>query len=121
MAISTMPQEIVTWYLLPAVRKQLAQDMIRGGKSQREVARALGITDAAVSQYVSGKRASDLALEPSVRKMVKRSAEMIASGADAMGEINGICKFCMEKYVLCRMHKAHGAPRKCDICFRKVA
>ena len=118
--LKTMPHEIVTWYLLPAVRKELAQVMLRNGMSQREVARRLGITDAAVSQYVSGKRAYDVKLDPNVRRMISSSAKKIISGADVMREVNGICDYCTTKLVLCRLHKAHGAPRKCDLCFKKV-
>jgi uncharacterized protein len=113
-----MPHEIMTWYLLPAIRKELAEAMLTSGMSQRDVARKLGITDAAVSQYLSGKRAYDVKLDMHVRRMVGASAKRIISGADVMQEINGICGYCTAKLVLCRLHKAHGAPRKCDLCFK---
>ncbi len=113
-----MPHEIITWYLLPAIRKYLAEAMLKSGMNQREVARKLGVTDAAVSQYLSGKRAYDVKLDSHVRRMVGVSAKKIISGADVMQEINGICEYCTAKLVLCRLHKAHGAPRKCDLCFK---
>ena len=110
----------MTWYLLPAIRRELAQEMLKSGMRLRAVAQKLGLTDAAVSQYVSGRRAGDVELEPSVRRMIRQTAKKIESGADAMSEINGICEYCTAKLVVCRLHKAHGAPRKCDICFKMV-
>jgi len=120
MVSTTMPYEIMTWYLLPAVRKELAQVMLKSGMNQREAARRLGVTDAAISQYISGKRAYDVKLNTSVRRMIGSSAKNIMGGADVMQEINSICSFCLNEFVLCRLHKAHGAPRKCDLCFRVV-
>jgi len=76
------------------------------------------VTDAAISQYISGKRAYDVKLDPNVKRMISMSAKSIMGGADAMQEINSICSFCLSELVLCRLHKAHGAPRKCDLCFR---
>jgi len=119
MPASSMPQEITTWYLLPAIRKELAKSMMKNGMTQREAAKKLGVTDAAISQYISGKRACDVKLGIGVSSMVKSSAKKISEGSDAMGEINRICEYCMDKLVICRLHKAHGAPRKCDICFRR--
>jgi predicted transcriptional regulator len=107
---SSMPHEIMTWYLLPAIRSEMAKCMIRSGMRQREVARKLGVTDAAVSQYVSGRRACDVSLEPSVRAMVRKSAKKVKAGADVVAEINGICEYCTAKLVVCRLHRAHGAP-----------
>jgi predicted transcriptional regulator len=120
MKATSMPHEIMTWYLLPAIRKELAQEMLKSGMRQRAVAQKLGLTDAAVSQYVSGRRAGDVELEPSVRRMIRQTAKKIESGADAMSEINCICEYCTAKLVVCRLHKAHGAPRKCDLCFKVV-
>ncbi len=113
-----MPQEIITWYLLPAIRRDIAKNMIKNGMSQRQVARRLGMTDAAISQYINGKRAYDVKLEPSVKRMISNSAKRIMKSSDVIGEVNSICDFCRDKLVLCRLHKSHGAPRKCDICFK---
>jgi len=115
-----MPQEIMTWYLLPAIRKDMAEAMLKSGMNQREVARKLGITDAAISQYLSGKRAHDVKLDPNVRRLISLSARKVIGGADVMQEIKLVCEYCTTKLVLCRLHRAHGAPRKCDLCFKSV-
>ncbi len=53
------PQELEVWYLLPAIRKRLAIALISKGKSQKEVAKTMFLTEAAVSQYKKAKRAQD--------------------------------------------------------------
>ena len=55
-----LPQEIEVWYMLPAIRKEFALTLIRHELSQKEVAKLLGVTEAAVSQYKSEKRAHGL-------------------------------------------------------------
>lgn len=120
MASSSVPEEIMTWYLLPAIRKGLAEEMMKSGLSQHQAAHILGVTDAAVSQYMSGKRAGEVRLDPGIKRMISESSKRIAGGANVIGEINMISESCMDRLVVCRIHKEHGAPKRCDICFRKV-
>jgi len=48
--------EETVWYLLPLIRKEFAKSLIKDhGLTQRKAAEKLGITEAAVSQYVSKK------------------------------------------------------------------
>ena len=56
-----MPQEIEVWYLIPALRKELARIFIKDyGLAQKKAAELLGISGAAVSQYVKEKRAKEI-------------------------------------------------------------
>ncbi|MBA3044390.1 helix-turn-helix domain-containing protein, partial [archaeon] len=48
-----MPCEVIIWYILPGIRREITKSLLKNGLSQREVAKKLGITDAAVSQYLS--------------------------------------------------------------------
>ena len=51
------PCEHMRWQGLPIIRKELVKVMINGfGLSQKESAEKLGITPAAVSQYLTKKR-----------------------------------------------------------------
>jgi len=53
------PCEVIIQFVLPAMRKEMVNYFIEYKKlKQTEIARILGITDAAVSQYVKGKRGS---------------------------------------------------------------
>ncbi len=49
--------EQITWKLLPAIRKEIARTMItKFGLTQRDAAKKLGVTPAAICQYLSQKR-----------------------------------------------------------------
>jgi len=52
-----VPCEIVTWYLLPAIRREMSSIMVNEYEmQQKDAAKLLGVTNAAVSQYISRKR-----------------------------------------------------------------
>ena len=54
-----LPQEIEVWYVLPALRREYAKVLIKEHKlSQKGVAEILQVTESAISQYLTGKRAS---------------------------------------------------------------
>jgi len=117
----TTPQEVEVWYVLPAVRKGLVTEMIRLGLNQKEAAERLGITEAAVSQYLSGKRGYDVTFDGNTKDEIRKSAKSIVAGGNVISELNRICEYSMKHMVLCRVHKMHGAPKKCDICFKNTA
>ncbi|MGZ4907518.1 MAG: transcriptional regulator [Halobacteriota archaeon] len=48
--------EIIVQYVLPAIRAEMAVRMKEEGMSQAQIARILGVTPAAVTQYVKRKR-----------------------------------------------------------------
>ncbi|MDN5358520.1 MAG: uncharacterized protein PWP76_363 [Candidatus Diapherotrites archaeon] len=50
------PCEVIFWQILPAVRRELARELVKRGLKQREVAEMLGLTPAALTQYLKGKR-----------------------------------------------------------------
>jgi len=51
------PCEIIVWSMVPVIRKEFAKSLIENHDlAQRAVADKLGITEATVSRYVSGKR-----------------------------------------------------------------
>ncbi|MHA2366372.1 MAG: transcriptional regulator [Candidatus Hodarchaeales archaeon] len=51
------PVEIEYWYVLPTIRRELTKTLKSMGKlRQKEIAKILGITEAAVSQYIKGTR-----------------------------------------------------------------
>ena len=52
-----IPCELVVWYVLPTIRREVARELVNShGMSQAEVARKFGVTDAAISQYLKKKR-----------------------------------------------------------------
>jgi len=101
-----LPQEIEVWYIIPAVRKELAKLLTRKYEMSYEKAGLiLGISKAAVSQYLSNKRANKIKLKPEVKKEVAKSAKIIfANPKLALLEMQRILKYMKD-------HKC-----SCDVC-----
>ena len=68
------PQEIEVFYVLPAIRRELAYCLKAQGKSQKDIAVILGVTGAAVSQYMSSKRASAMQFNEKLKTAFAESA-----------------------------------------------
>ena len=112
------PQEIEVFYVLPAVRRELARCMKDEGKSQKDIAKLLGITDAAVSQYMSAKRASDLKFDEKITRSIKESASRIDGENSMMREMQRLIELMRQERVVCKMHEQLGtAPKGCNVCF----
>lgn len=93
-----IPCEVVVWYVLPMVRKELAAELVHvHGMSQSEVARRFGLTEAAISQYLRKKRGDCTDIErssnyPAFMEQVKQSATRMADGATVFE--NEVCRLC---------------------------
>jgi len=69
------------WYLLPLIRKEFAKSLIKDhGLTQRKAAEKLGITESAVSQYVSKKRGDSKVTNKIIRQEIKESTKRIVIG-----------------------------------------
>ena len=87
--------EYMMWNGLPVIRKEIAESMINDfGLSQKETARRLGITPAAVCQYVSRKRGRINIVDDLILKEIKTSAQSIIDngGGSVIMETCRICK-----------------------------
>ena len=74
------PCELVVWKILPAVKSRLARKLKDKGMKQKDIAEMLDITEAAVSQYLSGKRAKDFKIPESSEPMLDVVSEAIGQG-----------------------------------------
>ena len=73
-----LPQEIEVWYIIPKIRKEMATLFVNEYKlSYEKSGDILGISKAAVSQYLSNKRANKIKLSPEMMKEIKISAKNI--------------------------------------------
>jgi predicted transcriptional regulator len=73
--------EEVVWYTLPIIRKEFAKSLINDhGLTQRKTAEKLGITESAVSQYISKKRGDFRAPSAAIQKEIQLSTQRIATG-----------------------------------------
>lgn len=89
----TVPCESAVWYTIPTIRRELAIVMIRDLKMpQRDVARKLGITDAAISQYMHAKRGQKKRLNAEAKKLIRQIARRLVRGDLAADD--AVCSIC---------------------------
>ena len=89
-----VPCEYIVWNWLPIIRKGIAVCMINDyGLSQKETAEKLGISPAAVSQYLSGKRGKLNVTDKVISKEINKSAEKIIRHGDEI-LISETCRIC---------------------------
>ncbi|MCD4666600.1 helix-turn-helix domain-containing protein [archaeon] len=113
------PQELEVWYVIPSIRKGFAQHMLKKGLSQKEIAKKLRITEAAISYYLKNKRAKELKFDKHINKEIGKSADRIIKNSDLlMKEIQRICKIVKITKVLCKLHRKHDKhlAKECSIC-----
>ena len=102
------PQEIEVWYVLPAIRRRLVTELKLLGLNQKEIANKMSITPAAVSQYISGKRAKKNILGIEFNDEIKSAAKRIKQDSSKiMGEIQNILNHVRNSKKLCEIHKYH--------------
>lgn len=89
------PCETIVWYLLPVMRAEIAKALLNENLSQNDVAKKLGISRAAVCQYIKNKRGVEKSLDEESKKEIKRFAKQIAAKEISHGDITkGICVLC---------------------------
>ncbi|MFH1916193.1 MAG: helix-turn-helix domain-containing protein [Nanoarchaeota archaeon] len=98
-------QELEVWYILPAIRKELAIAIKKKGLTQAKVAVLLGVTEAAVSQYIKSKRANQIKLSKQFKVEVERAAEVIIKKKSQKAEIQRLIKLAEKEFVVCTMCK----------------
>jgi predicted transcriptional regulator len=88
-----MPCEIIMWYILPGIRREIAKSLLKNGLNQKETAKKLGVTDAAVSQYLSEKRGGVEIKDKKILVEIKNSAKRIVAG-DKSIMVEETCRIC---------------------------
>ena len=88
------PCEIIVWNVVPIIRKEFAKNLIKNHDlNQRTVADKLGITESAVSRYVSGKRGVLEVTDKETLKEITTSTNRIAHN-DGSAVIEETCRIC---------------------------
>jgi uncharacterized protein len=101
----TLPQEIEVWYIIPAIRRDLSKCFIKDyGITYEKVGKILGISKAAISQYLKNKRASKIRLHERVQEEICKSCKKIVEGkSDSVKEIQRILKFIRQNELHCEI------------------
>lgn len=111
--------------LLPTIRARLARELLRTHRmKQIEVAKSMGITQAAVSHYNTQSRGVDndlLRRFPEIKKFTDELAVEIHDGltmSDQISKINAFCLGLMQTARFCDYHKGMGdVDPMCTACF----
>ena len=111
------PQEIEVWYVLPAIRKEMAIALKKEGMAQKKIAEIFGVTPAAISQYISNKRGSDASMEKDIKKEVEKSIKIIIKDNKQMFfEMQKILKTLRDKGSMCSICKQKiDVPKDCHL------
>lgn len=114
------PQEIEVFYLLPAIRRDIAISLKESGIEQKKIAKLLGISEPSVSHYFNSKRATVVEFPAEIKKEIKTSAQNIGTSSDLLRETQRILKLIHGEREICRVcHDVNksSVSQKCDVCF----
>jgi predicted fused transcriptional regulator/phosphomethylpyrimidine kinase/predicted transcriptional regulator len=121
------PSEIVVERFLPTVRAMLATELDQRGLTQEEVAAHLGVSQAAVSQYVSGdpdleaRFADDDRLQTTVETIADGFATDSMDSYEALGELLAVVREFEDRGPICAVHEEEMPALDglgCDLCVR---
>ncbi|GGN10046.1 thiamine-phosphate synthase family protein [Halarchaeum nitratireducens] len=122
-----LPAEVIADEFIPTMRVALARALSERGRSQREIAGFLGVTQAAVSNYLAGEaRTTDrLANDERFTETVERVADGWTAGDytgyDALVEFRRLLDSFVDRGPICALHE-DAMPaldgRGCDLCVR---
>ena len=87
------PCEIAVWSILPTIRCETAKQLANLGLSQKTISERLGITQPAVSQYVTSKRGTTIAVTAGARTLIQSLAEDVTNGKD-LNLNERMCEIC---------------------------
>lgn len=122
-----LPSEIVVERFLPTIRSMLAAELADRGFAQRSIADRLGVSQAAVSQYLSGKRGGEerFVEHPRTQATVERIADGFESGRmddyEALAELLELVRAFEDRGPICAIHEEEMPSLEgigCDLCVR---
>jgi len=115
---ANQPQEIEVWYVIPAIRKEFAKQLKFLGVSQVDISKILGVTKAAVTQYIKDKRAKNVVLPEKIILRIKKSSQNLKKNPKSItGEIQKIIHEIRISGLLCEYHKKYcNIEGKCSVC-----
>jgi predicted fused transcriptional regulator/phosphomethylpyrimidine kinase/predicted transcriptional regulator len=122
-----LPSQIVVERFLPTVRSMLAAELSERGFAQREIADRLGVSQAAVSQYLAGDggREERFVEQSRMQATVERIAEGFATGRmddyEALAELLELVRDFEDRGPICAIHEEEMPALEgmgCDLCVR---
>ena len=105
------PCEFMMWNGLPVIRREIAESMINNfGLNQKQTATKLGVTPAAICQYISKKRGKIKIIDEKIINEINNSAKIIID--------NGVNSVVSETCRICRIMRSQGifSTFQCNVC-----
>lgn len=117
-------EEVEVWYILPSIRKNLVEGLVKEGLSQKEIAKLMNLTEAAVSNYLKKKRANSKIFPQDFNKEIGISTKKIISNKKLLhSELLRLNKLAISKGIVCKLHKEKTVLKKhelpCKVCSYK--
>ncbi|MFQ5950810.1 MAG: transcriptional regulator [Candidatus Geothermarchaeales archaeon] len=121
----SLPSEIEARYTIPALRAIAARKLVtEHGMKQHEVGQLLGVTQAAVSNYIRGARSTQLVWEEDdqLRKIADELVSTLVAGKDEVQTVvafNEACGKIRYTRLLCDVHsflEPDYDVESCDTC-----
>ena len=117
-----LPQELETWYILPALRKEFTELLsVQYKMKQKDIAKILGVTEAAISQYKKNKRGKEVKFCNEMKKKISESADAVTKDNSSFNkELQKLFRYMRDEGHICGIHRQlELIPAKCDVCIHK--
>lgn len=88
------PCEKAVWYYLPQIRADLAIELVKTGMTQSQAAKKIGVTPAAISQYIHKKRGTQSLKSKNYRQEIDSAVKKICEEASAAELHHIVCNCC---------------------------
>ncbi|HLD12509.1 MAG TPA: transcriptional regulator [Candidatus Nanoarchaeia archaeon] len=113
------PQEVEVFYIIPTIRKSLAQALKHQGMPQKNIAELLSIQASTVSQYLNNKRAHTITFPAYLEREIRQAATTIKTPTDVIRIIQTIIQHIKTSKTICDIHRqvSKNLPKGCDACF----
>ncbi|MDY6765287.1 MAG: thiamine-phosphate synthase family protein [Halobacteria archaeon] len=122
-----LPSEIVADRFVPTLRVMLASELDKKGLTQQEIADYIGVSQPAVSKYVSGsvrmeeRFSEDLRMVETVENVADGLAEGEMTEFEALAEVIGLIRAFEDRGPICEVHEEIMPSLQgmgCDLCVR---
>jgi len=112
-------QELEVWYVLPALRRALASELEKQGLLRVEIAKMLGVSKAAISQYFHKERGVEFHFPKSLNSKVSLSAGRLKNGSSLAFEMQSLLNELRNNGEVCNFHhmKEKDIEEGCNVCF----
>jgi len=114
------PQEVEVFYLLPALRRDIALSLKTQGKDQKQIAKILGVSEPSISHYFNSKRATDVIFSQEIKNAIKKSAITIITQQDALKATQQLLQMIHQEREICKVcHDVNKTtiPVGCTVCY----